>query len=765
MSTPTMKTLAAVLATALALSALPAARADVTDAEVQQALNKGKEYLIGLQQANGSFGGGAGNRGYGPSCLVFMTLAYMGMHPNRDVMSKALEFHLNLNPDADMGGKQGYALPIRLMGMSYVHNKLLGDKRTRVRLKMNEDVLRIRTGQTRQGGWRYKLEPQGGWDFSVTQWPILSYRDAALVGIEVPLEPLFKARELYFEHQNRDGGYHYQTKDDSYGSMTAAGLASLYIIGDLTEPGSGCPCQGGRSRRSHSETDRRIDAALEWIAENFTARENPGKGGRHLYWLYCVERVGIAAGYKYFGRHNWYKEGAEYLVGAQKPDGSWGNLPDTCFALLFLYKGRAPVLFNKLRFDGVWNAHRRDIANLTNYIARIKEQMFHWQIVELSAPLEELHDAPVLYLTAESVPTFGEADRQKLRAFTDTGGTVLVEASCGNPAVKRWFTGFARQVWPEWQLKTLGPDHGVYTYPYDLTKRPELLGIHDGLRTSVFFVLDDVSCPWQTKAFAAKGYLFEWGINLFTYATDGAPLRAKLVGREAAKEADKYQGPLKAGPKKSIRIARVRHGGNWEAGANYGGLRVVAANLKKAAGVAAEVAEPTAPPFHEGGVAPTDLAGYDAAYVTGSEPFTFSPVERDALKGYADGGGFVWFEAAGGSSEFDRSLQTLAKEMGWEVRLLPTTHGMVSGRMGEALGHALSTRVEFRRALRVQRLGRNYAELLGVFDGGKLVGVYSPLDVSFSLHPYEAYRCKGYRPADAEAVATNIVLYLTQRTP
>lgn len=93
--------------------------------------------------------------------------------------------------------------------------------------------------------------------------------------------------------------------------------------------------------------------------------------------------------------------------------------------------------------------------------------------------------------------------------------------------------------------------------------------------------------------------------------------------------------------------------------------------------------------------------------------------------------------------------------------MLPATDGLMTGRMGAATGYNLTTGVEFRRALRVSRLGRPCAEFMGLYAGERLVGLYSPLDVLFSLQPYEAWNCKGYPPADAEAVATNIVLYLT----
>ena len=731
------------------------AGARVTSDRVNRAIGKAREFLINQQKPDGSWG-----RHAGESALVFMTLAYMGEHPNRKVMGKAMDYLMKCDADKDFGDRQGYGVPIRVMGFSYIHNKLLGEKRKLVRKYMQADLLRIRVGQAANGGWRYKLNAKD-WDFSVSQWPLLAMREANLVGIEFPTDVLLKARDLYYSKQNTDGGWHYQS-GASYGSMTAAGLASVYIIADVLEPGSGCPCRSGRSAPTASEADRRIDKALEWLGKNFTATTNPNKGDQHLYWLYCVERVGIAAGYKYFGRHNWFREGAEVLVSRQGGNGSWGDLPNTCFATLFLFKGRAPVLFQKLEFEGAWNKHRRDLANLTHYIERIKEQMFQWQIVSLRLPVKELHDAPILYITAESVPKWGDAEKKKLREFTDTGGTIFVEASCGNAAVRRWFPQFAKEVWPEWTLSPLQADHAVWRSVYPMTQKPTAMGVEDGVRTSVFFVPDDVSCSWQIKAYALRKYLFDWGINLYTYAMDGAPLRWKLAGREV-KSSDRYAGPIQAGGRKTLKVARVRHGGDWSAGANYGGFKRLMAHLNAKAGLTVEVTEPTAPPFTEGGVAATDLAGYDVAYLAGTKALVLSAEEREALKSFAAAGGMLWLEAVTGSVDFDRSVKQFAQDMGWELKMLPATHGLMTGRMGAATGYNLATGVEFRRALRVSRLGRPNAEFLGLFEGGRLVGVYSPLDVLFSMNPYEAWSCKGYQPADAQAVATNVALYATSR--
>ena len=61
-------------------------------------------------------------------------------------------------------------------------------------------------------------------------------------------------------------------------------------------------------------------------------------------------RAGIFYGTERFGAHEWYPEGATYLLGEQKPDGSWKagksdhEIWDTCFAILFLRRATRPLI-------------------------------------------------------------------------------------------------------------------------------------------------------------------------------------------------------------------------------------------------------------------------------------------------------------------------------------------------------------------------------------------------------------------------------------
>src|SRR5204863_3408 len=77
--------------------------------------------------------------------------------------------------------------------------------------------------------------------------------------------------------------------------------------------------------------------------------------GRGYYFLWSLERVGMALDLKTIGNKDWYSWGAEIILATQQLDGSWkGSYPeagiDTSFALLFLRRSNlAQDLTTRLR--------------------------------------------------------------------------------------------------------------------------------------------------------------------------------------------------------------------------------------------------------------------------------------------------------------------------------------------------------------------------------------------------------------------------------
>ena len=165
-----------------------------------------------------------------------------------------------------------------------------------------------------------------------------------------------------------------------------------------------------------------MEKALNWLGENFSVSRNPNYPGGmwQLYYLYGLERAGRLTARRFIGKADWYREGAKFLVDHQdKLSGFWSGtgmaeesrLVSTSFALLFLSKGRWPVLISKLKHppDEDWNQHRHDLNNLTRFVESRWKKDLTWQVVDLRlASVEDLLQSPVLFLCGSTSPLPGD---------------------------------------------------------------------------------------------------------------------------------------------------------------------------------------------------------------------------------------------------------------------------------------------------------------------------------------------------------------------
>jgi hypothetical protein len=143
--------------------------------------------------------------------------------------------------------------------------------------------------------------------------------------------------------QCRDGGWGYTSIAGGHGvgtpSMTCAGLLGLAVARGT----SLALLEAGKipEAKSRAAAKKPVDPVIEKGLLALGTTVGKEANANNLYYLWSLERVGMAYGLKTIGKKDWYAWGAQALVATQKPDGSWaggwgGNDVGTCFALLFL---------------------------------------------------------------------------------------------------------------------------------------------------------------------------------------------------------------------------------------------------------------------------------------------------------------------------------------------------------------------------------------------------------------------------------------------
>jgi len=204
---------------------------------------------------------------------------------------------------------------------------------------------------------RTKFSPSDRGDNSNSQYAALGLRACHDAGIVFPQDAVELARKWWETNQqgakagdrpdvatgNRMAaeprGWDYAkggtSQEKPFGSMTAGAVSAVVIYDYML--------------KKDWRQDAVVLSGMAWLNENFSVTTNPVKYPEwHYYYLYALERVGMLYNTWMIGTHDWYREGANYLLDNQKADGSWlAGSPfrdagekqatwDTCFAILFL---------------------------------------------------------------------------------------------------------------------------------------------------------------------------------------------------------------------------------------------------------------------------------------------------------------------------------------------------------------------------------------------------------------------------------------------
>lgn len=757
-------------------------RSPVDPARVLASIDRAIGSLKRKQNRRGGWNDGAANPG-GVSSLATLALLEAGLGPSDPTIEKALKYLRKIEPNST------YVVSLQTMVLATAT-----PRRDRLLIERNARWLEEtqRKAGEGSGGWYYGLDGAPATDPSNSQFAVLGLYSAQQAGVRIDPEVWRRAGVYWRKRQNDNGSWHYNTPALASGSMTCAGVGALVIVdlasgvGDarVQDDGTVACCQP-------RDNDQAIEKGLAWLGRNFSVRGNPV--GRqivedwHFYYLYALERAGRLSARRLIDQHDWYREGTEYLVRNQEElTDTWvgGRFENnqtitTAFGLLFLSKGRRPVVLAKAQPSGegadprAWAPHRHDAAHLAHTASEAWDLPMSWQTIDPArATADDLKLAPVLYTSGDAPLAALAPHGTKLREYVDGGGFLLAEAPCGGdaPASRAEIERLVAAIFPEpeYRLRQIEPSHPLWRM--ERLVRPDsayvgsLWGVEYGCRTCVVFCDRDLSCYWELDAPPLVENYPEpvrrriddaraIGLNVLAYATNREP-RGKE--QQFVEEATRLEFTA-AGKRGLIEVAKLRHGGgcNDAPGALANLLRAAAQSDAQlaVAPTPVEVAadDPALPRRH-------------FAFTHGRRDFRLSAAERRALGEYLRNGGTLLADAICASTEFARALRREVAAALPEARFerVPPDDPLLTDAFG---GFDIRT-VEIRNPQPVgdnqplaARVRREAPLLEGVQIDGRWAVVFSPYDLSCALEQHEAVQCRGYRREDAARIGLNVLLY------
>jgi hypothetical protein len=685
---------------------------------------------------------------------------------------------------ADRGYTQTYARGIRATALSTCDGP--GD-----RAALMEDVGSLYHGHVngaygypsarRVGSESWAFDAPGWLDNSNSQYGLLGVWAGAEAGLEIPIRYWEQVWNHWSDAQDANGTWGYNV---AHGAPAAGGRRPPQRHGGLTRTPLAMTAAGLASSivaRDYLIAARRdaavgldpypapIGAALQWWELGDNSIRIPEK--HWGYVLYGVERVGLASGLKYFGKFDWYRVLTANVLQNQRKGGGWtrpdaekladstedeqimGDRPNTAFALLFLSRGRHPLLMNKLRFGdgtargGAWANRPRDLAGLTRFVGRQLERPLNWQIVSLKNDWQDWTDAPILYLASHEPPKFTDADCLKFRAYVLAGGLIFTQADGDSPSFTKWVeTEFVQRVLPQYAYRDVPADHPLYSSLTPMGAKPPLRAVSNASRVLLLHSPKDMALAWQFRDEKFRRDYFDMGANVFLYAAGRRAFRNRLD----ATFVPAPQDPPATG--QTIRVARLEYPGDWNP-EPYAWIRY-ARLFQYRTGTALDVRH----------VKWADLKPADApfAHLTGTVRYAATDREVAALKAYVEAGGVLLVDHCGGSGRFPESAHdALARAFpGRKLAPIPAADPL------------LSAGPEGMAALSPPRLRPYAAELLGKqpvtlesFDAGKGRVIFTNLDVTSGLLGTNTLPVFGFAPAYAEALVQNAIFWSVDRRP
>ena len=756
----------------------------VTTRQIEQAIDRARDWLVRQQKGDGSWECSMrpNETRVGATSLVTLALLNAGVPPENPAVAKALQWLRSQTPD------ETYSVSLQTMVLAIVTPDA-----DRLQLARNVKWLedgQIRVGAT-AGSWSYHHN-RGNGDNSNSQYAMLALHEASEAGVRVTPAVWELAQKYWISCQVGDGSWGYTLGNlGGSGSMTCAGITSLWITSqhlmaaDARAAGESVTCCGG------GRSPQQLERGLAWLGSRFTVVENPGTRGQTwlYYYLYGLERVGRFTARRYIGNSDWYLEGAKMFVASQDQlDGTFkGSHEDkvvaTSFALLFLAKGRRPVIVAKSRHtpDPDWNRHGHEVAHLVRHVEKRWKRDYpaglSWHVVDTpTAGLDDLLQAPVLWLSGSQGLDLGPGAGQKLRAYLDDGGFIFAEACC--PQSDRFDADLRRLMEeafpePEFRFQLLPPEHPAWNaeeiVPANL-QRP-LLGIDYGCRTSVIYAPPTDNLP--TGAMPSLGCLWELGgsskdrlqdnilrevdaalaigTNVLAYATNRQLKSKDELFVLPEKPVDPAADPAARG---RLAIGKLRHAGMCNA------APAALANVLRAAARELGATIDDAPRL----IDPTDEAifGYHMLFMHGRSGFAFEEAGRKNVATFLDRGGLLIADSICGSSEFSDAFRA-------EIDAILPTSTLEEIPADDPLFTAAYGGFDIRRVTLRQPLAGNgrldareqviTPKLEGIRMGDRWAVIFSPYDLSCALEKQNSLQCTGYTSEDAQRIALNLLLY------
>ncbi|MEM6333397.1 MAG: DUF4159 domain-containing protein [Planctomycetota bacterium] len=612
--------------------------------------------------------------------------------------------------------------------------------------RLRRDLRWVVEAMTDKGGWGTGRRPQDPWgDHASAQYAIYALTSAARAGVSIPTDTW----EAVDQHWR-------VTQQQTPGDQPAGWRVIADPTVDATGTNAFTPANGGVIataggiaalnatsqwlRDSDPARQRAIDKGVAWLDRYFTTRDDPNAPVDWFFTMWAVQNVGRSTGLSTFNDVDWFRDVTPAILRRQHPVGHWSSaffesdleIP-TGAALLYLATALDPIAVGRLEHAFGWDHEPAALTTFARYASDRYERETISTSVRLDRPLDQLLDAPLLFIGATEPVQFTDAEIDKLRAYCQHGGLILLNPSQPASGVGRSFGQLLERLAPDRELEDVEPDDPIYGVHRDVRPSIRMRAVGSDIRPWAIWLLKDIGEDLANTT--GDNDAVSTLSNLYLYRVGRNPRRTRL--------ATSYLEPVSA--PRTVAAARLRHDGDWdpEPAALEQLSRFAAASHR--VGLRTSATDPQALSSN------TRLA-----FLTTAGDGTLTADQAAAIRAWCEQGGTLVLDAAGGSAEAADSAAAMLAAIFPDRSPLPLSPAspVIAGTGSEATDRSS---VAYRLFTLQRGVLTDRPRLSAVMLDDRPAVIYSPEDLTCGWAGAEHWGIHGYTIDDARGLGANII--------
>jgi hypothetical protein len=571
-----------------------------------------------------------------------------------------------------------------------------------------------------------------------------------------------RVMQYWTSAQAYDSGY--RQKRERYGGLgqattsayTAYGATGLITSLDMAAGVGGRRCS---AYRGSGRQLRAIGGSLDWLDQNYTEPfRNLGSLVTKLDAFAeptALQALGEVSGLSHFNDKDHFAESARELLrhydressmfGVRGEGQSWAEAPSllrTARALSVLGRGSAPTVCQRIVAgddERGWGQYNGDVPHLVRYLSAKRGRPLNWRRATIHRDVRELVEVPILVLDVVGPFNWSDAQWNKIREYCFAGGSVVIDFAKGQEAQRAPVVSALRRTFPEYALRALPSDSLIFSIETELSSRPPVQTLGNGVRHFLFVPGESWSCQWHLYDTENHEDSFLLMNNLVTYATDETPLRSSFAPSTYA---------VRSVPSHSMRGAHLDVGGDVPAHPDL----VDAMDRLMQQEYRLAVVETTDPKDKT-----------DVLWVSVTGQAAPSEAAKTRIKEAIRGGTSLLIDVVSGRKDWDERFRAVLEGFeGVKLTKLPRTDPIYTGEIPGTRGFDVVA-VNLRRVLHTRFSTTGRCDLYAIFYNGKRVGVYSAYDISSGIGYHYYPGCRGVMPKHARELAMNVFLAAYER--